>query len=95
MIWFIVGIILAAITLYVHKHSYERKVGDMYIDRLSCPLWLAILIFAVACIPFVGVILFSFGVFIYMINLIDPSPTMYFNADGIVKKIIDLLNKEV
>ena len=95
MIWFIIGIILFAITLYVHKHTYERKVVDEYRDRLPCPLWLVILAFIVACVPFLGIISFLVGMIGYLLSSTGSYPDVYFKAEGIVKKIKDLLTKEV
>lgn len=95
MIWFIIGIILFAITLYVHKHTYERKVVDKYRDRLPCPLWLVILAFIVACVPFLGITLFLVGMIGYLVSSTGSYPDVYFKAEGIVKKIKDLLTKEV
>ena len=95
MIWFIIGIILFAITLYVHKHTYERKVVDEYRDRLPCPLWLVILAFILFCIPIVGIILFLIGLVLYLTSSLQDYPDVYFKAEGTVKKIKDLLTKEV
>lgn len=95
MIWFIIGIILFAITLYVHKHTYERKVVDEYRDRLPCPLWLVILTFILFCTPIVGIILFFIGLVLYLISSLQDYPDVYFKAEGIIKKIKDLLTKEV
>lgn len=95
MIWLIIGIILFAITLYVHKHTYNINVNGEYKDRLPCPLWLVILILSIACIPCAGIIVFLIGLIVYIANYAGSYPDVYFKPEGIVKKIIDLLNKEV
>lgn len=95
MIWFIIGIILFAITLYVHKHTYGEMVKGVYKDRLPCPLWLVILAFIVACVPFLGIVLFLVGMIGYLVSSTGSYPDVYFKAEGIVKKIKDLLTKEV
>lgn len=95
MIWFIIGIILFAITLYVHKHTYGERVKGVYKDRLPCPLWLVILAFILFCIPIVGIILFLIGLMFYLTNSWQSYPDIYFKAEGIVKKIKDVLAIEV
>ena len=95
MIWFIIGIILFAITLYVHKHTYGEKVKGVYKDRLPCPLWLVISAFAVACVPYLGIVLFLIGLVLYLVSSLQSYPDIYFKAEGTVKKIKDLLTKEV
>ena len=95
MIWFIIGIIIFTITLYVYKHTYKRKVVDEYRDRLPCPLWLVISAFIVACVPFLGIILFLAGIIVYLSSSTGSYPDIYFKAEGTVKKIKDLLTKEV
>ena len=95
IVWFIIGIILFSITLYVHKHTYETKVVDEYRDRLPCPLWLVILAFIVACVPLLGIASFLVGMIGYLANSTGSYPDVYFKTEGIVKKIKDLLTKEV
>ena len=95
MIWLIIGIILFAITLYVHKHTYKRAWGK-YEDRLPCPLWLVILIFCIAFTPYLGVVAFLIGLVIYILEATEGAyPDICFKPKGIVKKVIDLSTKEV
>lgn len=93
--WFIIGIIIFTITLYVHKHTYGEKIKGVYKDRLPCPLWLVILAFIVACIPGFGIVLFIAGIVFYLKNSIGYYSDIHFKPEGIVKKIKDLLTKEV
>ena len=102
MIWLIIGIILFTITLYVHKHTYRRKVGDEYKDRLSCPLWQVILIFSMAILPYLGIAFFFVGSMVYLAASTGHYPDIYFKTEGIGKiknilitPLIKLLNKEV
>ena len=99
MIWFIIGIILFVITLYVHKHTYREKVGDEYKNRLTCPLWLVILIFFVFCVPYFGISLFFVGGISYCMVCSEEYPSLYLKSEGAIGKIKDLLvnflNKEL
>lgn len=95
MIWLIIGIILFAMTLYVHKHTYTERIKGVYKDKIPCPLWLVILFFIVFCIPIIGAIAFFIGMVFYLANSIGSSQVIYFKPEGIVKKIEELLTKEV
>ena len=100
--WLIIGIVLFAITLYVHKHTYGRKVGDEYKDRLPCPLWLVISIFSVSCVPYFGIALFFIGSMFYWTASSGNRPDIYFKTEGVGKiknilivPLIKILTKEV
>lgn len=95
MIWFIIGIILFAVTLYVHKHTYESKILNEYRDKLPCPLWLVILFFIIACVPVLGIIAFLVGMIGYIVSSTGNYPDIYFKAEGIIKKTKNLLTIEV
>lgn len=94
MIWFIIGIVFFAITLYVHKHSYNSKRGNEYYNRLPCPLWFVIIAFIIFCIPVCGIIVFALGAILYILTRLIYT-NLYFNPTGFIKKIVNILTKEV
>lgn len=99
--WLIIGVIIFLITVYVHKHtykyaSYDRKTGNYEVDKedkFPFPIWLLILIFAISFIPILNIILFIVGLIAYIIEL--SSEDVYFVPTGVIKKILDFLNKKV
>lgn len=72
-IWLMVGIILLAITIFVHKNTYEwyRRSDDNCGDKLSFPVWFLILAIGLAAIPIVNVIAFLVGVIAYFIGIAE------------------------
>lgn len=88
LIFIIIGIIMFLITLYVHKHTL-----DEYGSTLLCPLWVVIIAFIAFCIPVIGIILFLVGAVLYLLTLKDSE--ISFKAEGIIKKIGEILTKEV
>lgn len=90
--WYIIGLILFFITLYVHKHTYTVDYRGN-INKTVTPVWAVILAFIVSMIPIVNIMLFIFGLGIYIINCLTDDICV--KSTGITKKLFDFLNKEV
>lgn len=64
MTWIIIGLISFIIQIYVLKHTYTFKVkGDIYFDwekaeKVSIPLWVALIMLITSITPFVSIIEF-------------------------------------
>ena len=79
-IWEIAGIIMLAITIFVHKNTYEWDKDFQYDergyriawgrvgDKLPFPRWLLFIMVFVYAIPIVNVIAFLIGFIVYAIN---------------------------
>jgi hypothetical protein len=63
-VWLIAGIIMLAITYFVHKNTYSYKG-----EKLPFPLWGAILAVVIALIPVANVAVFLSGVFLYFMSM--------------------------
>ena len=64
ILWMIAGIIMFAITIFVHRHSYEWKHDEEPIALLRWAYWSMLLI---ALIPIINVICFIAGAFTYVV----------------------------
>lgn len=101
MWWIIIGIIIFLITAYVHKHTYTyRKYDyDTYTykynekDKIPFPIWLLIIIFIVSFIPCFNIGAFIVGFIMYLVGL--GSDGIYFAPTGVIKRLLDFLNKKV
>lgn len=90
--WFIIGIIIFLITLYVHKHTYRISYCNKTVN-IPTPMWFIIVTSFVSIIPVVNIIVFIFGLVIYIVAYINED--IQFKATGVMRKLIDFLNKEV
>ena len=67
--WLIVGIILLAITILIHKQTYKRdRWGDIG-DKLPTPRWACIIAIAIAITPALNVLAFLAGLIGYCMSL--------------------------
>lgn len=87
--WFVTGIIMSIITLYVRKHTYEYTSGKKYTFPLIGIIGLLILFF----IPIVGVVAFIYGGKTYLVNCCNDE--IRFKPTRVVKKISNFLSKEI
>ena len=91
ILWMIAGIIMFAITIFVHRHSYEYRHAE---KPIALPRWLYWAIFLIALIPVVNVISFCIGGFSYMISW--ASADVYFKCEAKWwTKMVNFLNKSV
>lgn len=90
--WFIIGLILFFITLYVHKHTYTVDYRGN-INKTVTPVWAVILAIVVSMIPIINIILFIVGLVAYIVNYAWGD--IYLTPAGVIKKLFDFLNKEV
>jgi hypothetical protein len=68
-VWLIVGIILLAITIFVHKNTYEQGYRGKIGDKLPTPRWLYIVAIAIAATPILSVTAFAVGFIEYCLVL--------------------------
>lgn len=91
ILWMIAGIIMFAITIFVHRHSYEYRYDEkpMALPRWQYWLWLLI-----ALIPVANVGCFCAGAFGYIIGLATNG--VYFKCKAKWwTKVVEFLNKSV
>lgn len=87
----IAGIIMFAITIFVHRHSYEGKYDE---KPLALPRWVYWTGLLIALIPKVNVIGFGIGTISYIINWLCDD--VYFKCKAKWwTKMIEFLNKGV
>lgn len=87
----IAGIIMFAITIFVHRHSYSWKRDE---KPLALPRWAYWTMFLIALIPIANVISFCVGAIIYILTWADCD--VYFKCEAKWwTKIIEFLNKSV
>lgn len=91
ILWMIAGIIMFAITIFVHRHSYEYRYDE---KSLALPRWLYWTMFLIALIPIVNIISFGIGGFSYLLNW--ASNDVYFKCEAKWwTKMVNFLNKSV
>ena len=77
ILWMIAGIIMFAITIFVHRHSYEWKYDE---KSIALPRWMYWTMFLIALIPILNVIGFGTGAIGYMLSL--ASNDVYFKYEA-------------
>lgn len=94
-IWEIAGIIMLAITIFVHKNTHEWDYDPQYDvrgclisyghigDKLPFPRWLLFIMVFVYAIPIANVIAFLMGFIVYAINASGDKES-YYNSPNIV-----------
>ena len=93
-IWLIVGIILLAITIFVHKNTYEQGYRGKIGDKLPTPRWLYIVAIAIAATPILNAICFGVGFVAYCIGLVE-SDIVFHCESRWWKSLMGWLTKEV
>lgn len=91
LIFVIVGIIMFAITLFVHRHTYEHVYSD---KPLSLPRWLYWIVFLIALTPVLNVIVFISGATVYMVHWVNDEIYFKNNSKWWIK-LSEFLNKDV
>lgn len=91
ILWMIAGIIMFAITIFVHRHSYGWEHAE---KPLSLPRWLYWIGLLIALIPIVNVGCFCVGVITYLLSWADCD--VYFKCEAKWwTKMVEFLNKSV
>lgn len=91
ILWMIAGIIMFAITIFVHRHSYEYRYDE---KPLALPRWAYWTMLLIALTPIINAICFIVGVFTYIVHLLNID--VYFRCEAKWwTKMIKFLNKSV
>lgn len=91
ILWMIAGIIMFAITIFVHRHSYEWKHAE---KSIALPRWLYWTGLLIALIPIVNVGCFCVGAIAYSLSWVDNE--VYFKCEAKWwTKMVEFLNKGV
>lgn len=91
ILWMIAGIIMFAITIFVHRHSYEYRYDE---KPMALPRWLYWIWLLIALIPIVNVIGFCIGGFFYLISWVNYD--LHFKCEAKWwTKMVEFLNKSV
>ncbi len=92
--WFIIGLILFFIVLYIHKHTYYKvEYKKEYSKKVSTPIWLIIIALVISFIPILNI--FAFFVVLGGFIIDYKAGDACFKPNGVIKKLFDFLNKEV
>lgn len=91
LLWMIAGIIMFAITIFVHRHSYSWKLDK---EPLPLPRWAYWIMLLIALIPIVNVIGFILGATIYVVAWLDCGVYFKYEAKWWTK-MVEFLNKDV
>lgn len=91
ILWMIAGIIMFAITIFVHRHSYEWKYDE---EPLALPRWVYWTGLLIALIPVANIIGFGTGAIAYILSLANDD--VYFKCEAKWwTKMAEFLNKDV
>lgn len=88
--WLIAGIVMLAITLFVHKHTEDYYCEDAY----PLPFWAVLIAGVIACIPIINLVVFVIGAFIYIVNIANDDIKFSCEATW-YKRLIDLLTYDL
>lgn len=87
--WLIAGIVMLAITLFVHKHT-----KDYYEDAYPLPFWAVLVAGVIACIPILNLVVFVAGAVAYIVNIGEGDIEFSCEATW-YKRLIDLLTYDL
>ena len=87
--WLIAGIVMLAITLFIHKHTTSWRG-----DKLPLPFWGFLIGGIMACIPVINLVAFVAGAVIYIVNIADGDFEFSYEAAW-YKRLIDLLTYDL
>lgn len=87
--WLIAGIVMLAITLFVHKHTTDWRG-----DKFPLPFWGFLVGGIIACVPIINLIVFVVGVVIYILYIADDDIGFSYEATW-YKRLIDLLTYDL
>lgn len=88
-VWLIAGIIMLAITLFVHKHT-----KDYCDDAPPLPLWAVLIAGVIACIPILNLVVFISGAFIYIVGISSDDIEFSYKAKW-YDSLIEVLNRDL
>lgn len=72
LIWWIAGLIMLAITIFVHRNTYIFDgYRDRASDRLDLQRWVLILMCIIAAIPILNLVVFIVGIGAYFISIVE------------------------
>lgn len=95
LIWLMVGIILLTITIFVHKHTYERECGGKLGDKLPFPMWMMLSFVVLAAIPLVNIIAFIVGALVYGLQYDEYDGILFHCESRWWKSFTGFLTREV
>lgn len=87
--WLIAGMVMLAITLFIHKHT-----EDYCEDAFPLPFWAVLIAGVIACIPIINLVVFVVGAVIYIVNIADGDIKLSYEATW-YKRFIDLLTYDL
>lgn len=87
--WLIAGMVMLAITLFIHKHTTSWRG-----DKLPLPFWGFLVGGIMACIPVINLVVFVVGAVIYIVNIADGDFEFSYEATW-YKRFIDLLTYDL
>lgn len=87
--WLIAGMVMLAITLFIHKHTTDWR-GDKY----PLPFWGFLIGGIIACVPIINLVAFIAGAVIYILNIADDNIEFSCKATW-YKRLIDLLTYDL
>lgn len=87
--WLIAGIVMLAITLFIHKHTTSWRG-----DKFPLPFWGFLVGGIMACIPVINLVAFVAGAVIYIVNIADGNFEFSYEATW-YKRFIDLLTYDL
>lgn len=87
--WLIAGIVMLAITLFIHKHTTGWRG-----DKLPLPFWGFLVGGIMACIPVINLVAFVVGAVTYIVNIADGNFEFSYEATW-YKRFIDLLTYDL
>ncbi|MBQ7430684.1 MAG: hypothetical protein IJV29_18920 [Butyrivibrio sp.] len=96
LIWLMVGIVLLTITIFVHRHSYERGCNkNKRGDKLPFPMWLMAIMVFLSLIPVINLMAFGIGAFVYCMNYNNYEGVLFHCEARWWKALVGFLTREV
>lgn len=87
--WLIAGMVMLAITLFIHKHT-----KDYCEDAYPLPLWAVLVAGVIACFPIINLVVFVVGALAYLVNIAEGDIEFSYEATW-YKRFIDLLTYDL
>lgn len=97
MSWVIAGLIMLAITIFVHKHTFtvaNKYRSPVTYEKVPFPMWMLLFIIIISIVPIVNLIAFLIGVIGYCIGLAEEDIVFRCELKWYTK-IVKFLTKEV
>jgi len=90
ILWMIAGIIMFAITIFVHRHTLDWIGRPIKLKR-----WEYWVMFIIALIPIFNIIAFTIGGLAYIISFAETDITFSYKPPQWLAKLSEFLNQEV